>query len=250
VKHYADEERQARDYKTSYQTPDGGIYTGLDPPAGSEMKGTLYPRTGTLGGCTAHNALIAVYPHRSDFDNIAALTGDASWSADNMRKYFMKLEDNHYLLPGQKGHGYEGWLDTSFAPIDIVLTDPKLLSIVTGATFALGNQTNAIVNLASLLAGDANSAHANRDSQPAVFQIPISTGDGKRSGSREFVVAVRDAKTASGAKAFPLGEFTLWSSSLEDDRTNVRTRCENQLPRYQDHFRQVYPSSCHWCRVP
>jgi choline dehydrogenase len=65
VKHYADEERQARDFKTSYQTPDGGLYTGLDPPAGSEMKGTLYPRTGTLGGCTAHNALIAVYPHRS-----------------------------------------------------------------------------------------------------------------------------------------------------------------------------------------
>jgi choline dehydrogenase len=65
VKHYADEERQARDFKTSYQTPDGGSYTGLNPPAGSEMKGTLYPRTGTLGGCTAHNALIAVYPHRS-----------------------------------------------------------------------------------------------------------------------------------------------------------------------------------------
>ncbi|KAG9528249.1 glucose-methanol-choline oxidoreductase-like protein, partial [Aureobasidium melanogenum] len=103
VKHYADEERQALDFKTSYQTPDGGLYTGLDPPAGSEMKGTLYPRTGTLGGCTAHNALIAVYPHRSDFDNIAAITGDASWSADNMRKYFVKLENNHYLLPGQKG---------------------------------------------------------------------------------------------------------------------------------------------------
>lgn len=65
VKHYADEKRQARDFKTSYQTPDGSIYTGLNPPEGSEMKGTLYPRTGTLGGCTAHNALIAVYPHRS-----------------------------------------------------------------------------------------------------------------------------------------------------------------------------------------
>jgi choline dehydrogenase len=184
------------------------------------MKGTLYPRTGTLGGCTAHNALIAVYPHRSDFDNIATLTGDASWSADNMRKYFTKLEDNHYLLPGQKGHGYDGWLGTSYAPIDIVLTDPKLLSIVTGATFALGNQTNAIVNLASLVAGDANSASANRDSQPSVFQIPLSTAGGKRGGSREFVVAVRDATTANGAKAYPLGEFQLWSLYIEDDHSN------------------------------
>jgi choline dehydrogenase len=145
--------------------------------------------------------------HSSDFDNIAALTGDESWSADNMRKYFAKLEDNHYLLPGQKGHGYEGWLGTDYAPIDIVLTDPKLLSVITGATFALGNQTNAVVNLASLVAGDANSASAKRDSQPSIFQIPLSTADGKRGGSREFVVAVRDAKTASGAKAFPLGEF-------------------------------------------
>lgn len=133
-----------------------------------------------------------------------------------MRKYFTKLEDNHYLLPGQKGHGYEGWLDTSYAPIDIVLTDPKLLSIVTGATFALGNQTNAVVNLASLVAGDANSAAANRDSQPAVFQIPLSTGDGKRGGSREFVVAVRDAKTADGKKAYPLGEFPSKSLSLKN----------------------------------
>ena len=102
VKHYADEERQARDFKTTYETPDGGEYTGLNPPEGSTMKGTLYPRTGTLGGCTAHNALIAVYPHRSDFDNVATITGDDSWSADNMRKYFTKLEKNQYLLPGQR----------------------------------------------------------------------------------------------------------------------------------------------------
>ena len=78
VKHYADETRQARDYKTTYETPDGREYTGLSPPAGSTMKGTLYPRTGTLGGCTAHNALIAVYPHQSDFENIQKLTGDDS----------------------------------------------------------------------------------------------------------------------------------------------------------------------------
>jgi choline dehydrogenase len=38
VRHYADDKRQARDYKTSYQTPDGGEYTGLSPPRGSKMK--------------------------------------------------------------------------------------------------------------------------------------------------------------------------------------------------------------------
>ncbi|KAI4698103.1 uncharacterized protein J4E84_001237 [Alternaria hordeiaustralica] len=204
VKHYADEQRQARDYKTSYETVDGGEYTGLSPPEGSTMKGTLYPRTGTLGGCTAHNALIAVYPHQSDFDNVAAITGDDSWSAKNMRKYFEKLEHNHYLLPGQKGHGYDGWLGTSYAPIDIVTSDPKLLSLVGGAAFALSNMTNAIVNLGTLIAGDANADTESRDKSNALYQIPLSTTDGKRTGSREFVLAVRDAKNEDGSKQYPL----------------------------------------------
>ncbi|KAH7067606.1 glucose-methanol-choline oxidoreductase-like protein [Paraphoma chrysanthemicola] len=204
VRHYADDSRQARDFKTTYDTPGGGQYTGLSPPAGSTIKGTLYPRTGTLGGCTAHNALIAIYPHQSDFENIASLTGDASWSPDNMRKYFVKLEDNKYLLPGAEGHGYDGWLGTSYSPIDIVLTDPKLLSVVSGGVFALGNQTNAIVNLGTLVAGDANADSETRDSQPAVYQIPLSSEDGKRAGSREFVLAVRDAKFTNGTKRYPL----------------------------------------------
>lgn len=204
VRHYADETRQARDFKTSYETPGGGEYTGLSPPAGSKMKGTLYPRTGTLGGCTAHNALIAVYPHQSDFQNIATLTGDDSWSPSNMRKYFVKLEDNQYLLPLAEGHGYDGWLQTSYAPIDIVTSDPQLLSLVSGAAFALANETNLVINLGTLVAGDANADTETRDTTPALYQIPISTTDGKRTGSREFVVAVRDAVTANGTKRYPL----------------------------------------------
>ena len=193
TKHYADEERQARDFKTSYTTPGGGEYTGLSPPAGSVQKGTLYPRAGTLGGCTAHNALIAVYPHQSDFEYIASLTGDDSWAPDNMRKYFVKLEKNAYLTSGQ-GHGYDGWLGTQYAPIDIVTSDPQLLSLVGGAAAALENKTNTLVNLATLIAGDANADTVARDSEAGLFQIPLSTSEGKRTGSREFVVAVRDAK--------------------------------------------------------
>lgn len=40
VRHYADENRQALDYKTSYDTPDGDVYTGLSPPEGSKLKGS------------------------------------------------------------------------------------------------------------------------------------------------------------------------------------------------------------------
>jgi choline dehydrogenase len=45
-------------------------------------KGTLYPRAGTLGGCTAHNAMITVVPHDSDWDDIAIRTNDETWHAD------------------------------------------------------------------------------------------------------------------------------------------------------------------------
>ncbi|KAF1921401.1 glucose-methanol-choline oxidoreductase-like protein [Ampelomyces quisqualis] len=204
VKHYADEERQARDFKTSYETPDGRIYTGLNPPANSHQVGLRYPRTGTLGGCTAHNALITVYPHQSDFNHIAELTGDDSWSASNMRQYFSRLEHNAYLLPGVKGHGYDGWLDTQYSPTEIVLNDSQLLSLVMGAISALGKATKAVFNQGSLVLGDVNADTETRDKQPAIYQIPLSASDGKRTGSREFVVAIRDAVTANGTKRFPL----------------------------------------------
>ena len=204
VRHYKDDDEQARDFKTSYETPGGDIYTGLDPPQGSKMLGTLYPRTGTLGGCTAHNALIALYPYRSDFEYIAQLTGDSSWNPDNMRKYFVRLEDNSHVLPLTPGHGFKGWLDTETAPLTIPLKDPQLLSLFLGGAFGLGNLTNHIFNLATLLLGDANADSKRRDKSPGYYQTPISAEHGRRIGPRDFVVSVRDAVRADGTKKYPL----------------------------------------------
>ena len=105
VRHYADEQRQQKDRKYS---PDRG--------------GVLYPRAGTLGGCTAHNAMIFVYPQNQDWDDIASLTGDSSWRAGNMRRYFEVLEDcRHRPLKrwiarwtgfNPSRHGFSGWLTT------------------------------------------------------------------------------------------------------------------------------------------
>src|SRR5579883_2235492 len=80
VRHYADQAQQQLDSKFCKQ-----------------QNGILYPRAGTLGGCTAHNAMITVYPHNSDWDYIAKLTGDESWSSDNMRRYFEQLERCSYI---------------------------------------------------------------------------------------------------------------------------------------------------------
>ena len=68
VRHYEDQEQQRRD--PNYQASESGV---------------LYPRAGTLGGCTAHNAMILVYPHNADWDYIRDLTGDAIWEAARMR---------------------------------------------------------------------------------------------------------------------------------------------------------------------
>ncbi|KAK0621916.1 GMC oxidoreductase [Bombardia bombarda] len=204
VRHYADDERQARDWKTSYDTPGGGIYTGLSPPPGSKMKGVLYPRAGTLGGCTAHNALIAVYPHRSDFQYIANLTGDDSWSPDNMRNHFVTLEKKQYSTGLPIGHGTNGWLTTELAPLTIPLEDPQFLSLVTGGAFALGNLTNQVLNVTTFLAGDLNADTPLRDKKAAYYQVPISTNNAVRTGSRDFIVSVRDAVNANGSKKYPL----------------------------------------------
>ena len=77
VRHYADEARQARDPK--YQS-------------GAGVPGVLYPRAAALGGCTAHNAMIFMLPHDSDWNDIARLTGDTSWRAPQMRRYARRVE--------------------------------------------------------------------------------------------------------------------------------------------------------------
>ena len=79
MRHYANDGRQSKDTK---RNKDGSIW---------------YPRAGTLGGCTAHNAMIAIYGHASDWDHIAQLTGDPSWASDKMRAYFERLERCGYL---------------------------------------------------------------------------------------------------------------------------------------------------------
>ena len=65
----------------------------LDSKFVAAEDGVWYPRAGTLGGCTAHNAMITVLPQDSDWNYIAQITGDASWNAEKMNSYFERLEN-------------------------------------------------------------------------------------------------------------------------------------------------------------
>lgn len=58
VNHYSNLTRQKEDSKMTYRTPAGDLHVGSNAPNGSEPLGILYPRAGTLGGCSAHNAMM------------------------------------------------------------------------------------------------------------------------------------------------------------------------------------------------
>jgi choline dehydrogenase len=104
VRHYADEARQERDPKYLIERRAG-------------RRGVYYPRARTLGGCTAHYAMIIVRPHDSDWRAIRNATGDASWAPDKMHAYFKRVEHCLYREDSAGGHGKDGWLPTQFADV-------------------------------------------------------------------------------------------------------------------------------------
>ncbi|KAI1324124.1 GMC oxidoreductase [Xylariaceae sp. FL0255] len=201
VKHYSNEKQAAKDSKMVWDTPNGTIYVGVDPPDGSTQKGIWYPRAGTLGGCSGHNACITMLPHDSDWEYIAKLTGDESWSPEKMRKYYERLERCHYLPKGTPGHGFHGWLETDTSdPIAVTSSEPIVRSAIevvglapdaatSGPTKGLGSDLNAI----------------GGQSADGMYTPPLSMNkDGRRSGARNYLVATSNARNQDGTKKFPL----------------------------------------------
>jgi choline dehydrogenase len=138
VRHYSDDAQQKLDSK--YDTGHNGIF---------------YPRSGTLGGCTAHNAMITVYGHNIDWDHIRDATGDDSWSSDNMRTYFERLERCEYVRSPGNGqdrtrHGFNGWLTTSKADARLAVKDVQLLKVLASA--ALQTLLRHVADPAALVA--------------------------------------------------------------------------------------------------
>lgn len=187
VRHYSDQTQQER-----------------DPKFIASRNGILYPRAGTLGGCTAHNAMITVYPSNSDWDRIADITGDASWSATEMRQYFVALEKNQYLTPAEiigTQQGSSGWLAVERAdtdtPQDWQLQTTLQYSVgVAGKQFALGP-------IDPLL--DPNTTNVSNNRQQGYLTIPLATNRHARNGPREFMRQV--------AAQFP-DNLTIWTSTF------------------------------------
>ena len=206
VKHYDDAVQQAKDTKNT-------------------AKGVLYPRAGTLGGCTSHNAMITVYPHESDWDGIAAVTSDASWKAANMRKYFQILERCGYLDNGSAGHGFAGWLNVHRTDPTVGLRDAKILKIVTAAAlaFSKGATSNFISALLSdvkelvgIVKRDLNAPGAARDQAEGLFGVPLAVTDkARRNGPREYILSTIAQKKPLTLKMNCLASRVLWGAKKE-----------------------------------
>lgn len=167
---------------------------------GRSVDGVLYPRAGTLGGCTAHNAMILVCPHEADWDAIARLTGDPSWSAENMWACFRRLENCRHR-PTQRrlsrlgidrtGHGWDGWLHTERAIPRAALRDRQLKEMIVGSARAAFEESGwSPQRLAWLLRGalDPNDRDLVREDAEGVRYTPLTTRDGRRMGSRERLI--------------------------------------------------------------
>ncbi|KAE8147025.1 hypothetical protein BDV25DRAFT_169439 [Aspergillus avenaceus] len=232
VNHYPNLTRQQEDSKMTYKTLSGDLHVGPNPPANSEPLGILYPRAGTLGGCSAHNAMITILAYDSDWNNIASLTGDDSWAADKMRSYFELLERNHYVPNSIAGHGFDGWLTTSLTQLALVLEDQKLLSLVIAAATAagknlLGKIINTVTGLGHILLQDLNNDNENHDQQTGLFQVPLAVNvpDYKRTGPRDFLLEIMNAVNADGSRKYHL------DIQLDTLVTNIRFNTTGKKPK-------------------
>lgn len=215
MRHYEDEAQARRDSKMTYLIPGnddgrGEYYVGLEPPEDAEMLGVLYPRAAALGGCAEHNAFITALPSDGDWDYIASTTGDSSWEAGNMRRYFERLEACRYLPNSVTGHGFSGWLQTRLTPLVLVLEDLKVLSLVIAAATAMGQDLagkviDTVAGLLEILTLDLNNDAPGRDDAEVLYQIPLTmTDEYARSSPRDFVVDTATAVNDDGTKRYKL----------------------------------------------
>src|SRR5437667_8077628 len=188
VRHYASDAMQQKDpkYRRDYR--------------GVPVSGVLYPRAGTLGGCTANNAMILIYPHNADWDGIARLTGDPSWNAEPMRRKFERLETCHHrplerilAAAGRNPsrHGWHGWLQVEKAVPAAALGDFGLVQVLLHSAAEafddIGQPIERLIDLVESKA-DPNDWRLVTQNAVGVRYTPLATRRHTRMGTRERVL--------------------------------------------------------------
>ena len=181
----------------------------------SPGQGVLYPRAAALGGCTAHNAMIYMPPHDSDWDRIAALTDDcvverfahAPLRAPRRglsppRRCGGRCAASASIRPGTAG---TGWLSTEKSiPLD-ALGDDELVQFMRGTTRTF------VGGLPSPLASSLAVAARRRRSECAAVESRQLRGTLLHAACRREATAAPAA--ASGCSTSPLRAASACTSS-------------------------------------
>ncbi|KAF1953449.1 alcohol oxidase [Byssothecium circinans] len=216
VNHYEDTKQAYRDSKYTWRLSNGDYYVGTNPPQGAEPLGILYPRVGTLGGCGQHNAMNFAMPPDNDWNSIANLNGDASWTADTMRGYFEKIEANKYVKRNGSeaaGHGFDGYIASNRNQIGLLDAQPGFVDHLRRLFCASGstcpNSTEAVYELLQV---DSNRLDRDRYEQDSLFQMPLHYDEKRRrSGAYSYLRDTVNTINADGTPRYPL---TISTSSL------------------------------------
>ncbi|ETN36199.1 uncharacterized protein HMPREF1541_08476 [Cyphellophora europaea CBS 101466] len=184
VHNFEDEEDAALDEKLVWETSEGDKYVGADPPEGSRRLGVFYPRAGTLGGCDTHNGGIVVVPPDRDWDQIANITGDDSWSASHMRSYYEAIEDNLHVQEGVPGHGFGGYLGVDVTHADVIAKDPQRIANARGTAAGFGKDERSVsTDWDTVVLNDINALAPSRDTDEDLYQMPFKVDKAGRRSS-------------------------------------------------------------------
>lgn len=136
--------------------------------------------------------MVAVLPPASEWDHIAKVTGDKTWSFDHIQPLWERLERCAYLPPGTPGHGFKGYLETN-VPDESTVTPAQ--PVITEAVKIQG-PSNAKLR-------DINDLSKPRGT--GVYHSCLNmTKDGRRSFARNYIVATALARDAKGNKKYNL----------------------------------------------
>jgi choline dehydrogenase len=177
VRHYADTQQQEGDFK--YLPAKDGVW---------------YPRVGSLGGCTLHSDMIEMYPNDSDWQHLEELTGDHSWNPHNMRNYFERFEQCRYVTATDKDpsrHGFNGWQPSEISNPVMFENDSKISRILSAAAWVARDAAFSLLNFFGAKL-DPNDWRI-RNKREGVFNVPLFTGDGRRFGTLNLILATQAA---------------------------------------------------------
>ncbi|CAI4216153.1 unnamed protein product [Parascedosporium putredinis] len=188
--HFEEEEKNKANDHGVWRTTEGRYWVGKeDPPEGAEFLGIYYPRGATVGGSSMINAMATWLPADSDWNYVVELTGDESWSAENMRDIFARIEKNNYLPEGTPGHGFDGWFETmmttGFGPPGSG-SDAPANPITESMASEIGLDPASVPELIS---ADPNAVDPDRDTTQGIWGLPRhQRANGQRYSSRHYIL--------------------------------------------------------------